>query len=582
MEFISQSVNGVVSSAVPMVVLLGMLIFIHELGHFLVAKFFGVRVETFSLGFGPKILKFQVGETVYAISLIPLGGYVKMFGDDPQMNMPAADEAYSFSHKPVSHRIAIVLAGPIMNFLFAVAILTWVSMAGEPTVAAKIGDVAEDSAAAQAGFKSGDSVVSADSKNIENWDDFLHVIEKNPERTFPVDVVHANASTTETLSVKPKLTKNKNILSWDKEVGEIDGLSFSSRAAFIGIHDSKTLAAIAGLHTGDSIVQVNGKSITTWREFKKLVDTAAGSDGVLKFRVERGYLDEAKADKPDKLDFILTIPETSRGLKTEVVLDALGIDFPEMYLAAIKKGSPADNAGLKVGDRVVEVDHAPVTTFAQVSSQVRAYGDRLPKTATDKMDILAKPHGGVAVRVIREGAPVEVSVIPELNKRTTAQGKDEKRFEIGISPMIIEAAPERVETKAASLADGLRRGFDGAVRITNQTVLSFVRLFQGEVSSSNLGGFLSIGQLAKKSWQIGWTYFINVMAVISINLFVLNLLPVPVLDGGHLVFYIIEAIKGAPLSLRKMEIAQQVGVALLLGLMVFATFNDISRIFFRH
>jgi regulator of sigma E protease len=118
------------------------------------------------------------------------------------------------------------------------------------------------------------------------------------------------------------------------------------------------------------------------------------------------------------------------------------------------------------------------------------------------------------------------------------------------------------------------------MRWTNLTILSFVRLAQAEVSPKNIGGFFSIGSMAKRSWQIGLSQYLNVMALISINLFILNLLPIPVLDGGHLVFYTVEAIKGAPLSLRKMEIAQQVGLVLLLGLMVFALYNDISRFIF--
>jgi regulator of sigma E protease len=167
-----------------------------------------------------------------------------------------------------------------------------------------------------------------------------------------------------------------------------------------------------------------------------------------------------------------------------------------------------------------------------------------------------------------------------VKKRMDTNGNEERRYEIGISPLIVDAMPDTVTLDFKNPISVVGRGIDQTVKWTSLTVLSFVRLFQGEVSPKNVGGFFSIGAMAKKSWQIGAPQFLHVMAIISINLFVLNLLPVPVLDGGHLVFYTIEAIKGAPLSMRKMEIAQQVGLVLLLGLMVFALFNDATRMFF--
>ena len=138
-------VQNLISFVVPMVILLGLLIFVHELGHFLVAKYFKVRVEVFSLGFGPKILKYKRGDTVYAISAIPLGGYVKMFGDDPTASIEAEQKAVSYSHKPVGQRIAIVLAGPLMNLFFAVAVFAGVAAIGEPILASKLGDIKESS-----------------------------------------------------------------------------------------------------------------------------------------------------------------------------------------------------------------------------------------------------------------------------------------------------------------------------------------------------------------------------------------------------------------------------------------------------
>ena len=159
-----------VAYIVPMVVLLGLLIFVHELGHFLVAKYFKVRVETFSLGFGPKIFKFKRGDTTYAISAIPLGGYVKMFGDDPSAEVPEDMKTKSFLHKPVGQRIWIVLAGPLMNFFFAIAIFAVVAFVGEPLLAPKLGDIKADSSAFTAGFRSGDTVTKVNGQEVKTWD----------------------------------------------------------------------------------------------------------------------------------------------------------------------------------------------------------------------------------------------------------------------------------------------------------------------------------------------------------------------------------------------------------------------------
>lgn len=151
-----------VAYLVPMIVLLGLLIFVHELGHFLVAKYYKVRVEVFSLGFGPKIFKFKRGDTTYAISAIPLGGYVKMFGDDPTADVPDEQKSVSFTHKPVGQRIAVVLAGPLMNFGFAVLIFAVVALIGERTLAPKLGDIDPKSDAYAAGFRSGDVIKKID------------------------------------------------------------------------------------------------------------------------------------------------------------------------------------------------------------------------------------------------------------------------------------------------------------------------------------------------------------------------------------------------------------------------------------
>lgn len=560
--------QGSLSYVVPMVVLLGLLIFVHELGHFLVAKYYKVRVEVFSLGFGPKILKFKRGDTVYAISAIPLGGYVKMFGDDPTSEVDSGQKQYSFIHKPVGQRIAVVLAGPLMNFFFAIVLFAAVSSIGEKTLSPKLGDIETKSAAYAAGFRSGDSIVSAGSQPVKTWDDFIHAIEKSADSTLPVTLTRENGQQ-ETLQVTPKNAVNKNVMSWDRHVGEIEGLTYASRSTVIGVRNQDSTAGKAGLRTGDMVQEINGEKISRWRDLNAVL-AKVDATKPLAITVERGLLDEnSKTPKTDGEIVKVTLDAPSGAKTPDQLLAAAGIEFPELYLANVEKGSPAEKSGLKKGDRLVSIDGKPVSSFEDVTGIIRGYGKGVETKDLKPLAIVAE----------RAGQPVELSIAPNMRERMDNQGREERRFEIGIRPMILDAQPSTFEFTTTGLVDTVTRGVTQTFKWTSLTVLSFVRLFQAEVSPKNIGGFLSIGQMAKTSWQIGPSQFLNIMAIISINLFVLNLLPVPVLDGGHLVFYSIEALRGAPVSMRKMELAQQVGLVLLLGLMVFALFNDVTRLF---
>lgn len=557
--------QNVVDAFIPTIILLGLLIFVHELGHFLVAKFFKVRVEVFSLGFGPKLLQFKRGDTVYALSLIPFGGYVKMYGDDPSSVVDESQKAVSFTHKPVSQRIAVVLAGPLMNFFFAILVFSIVAMIGEQAVAPLVGDVAAETPAHQAGFRSGDTVKSVDGKEVKTWDEFNKIVQKSPSRPIDVVVAREGSNQEEKFSILPKLATNKTPLSWDREVGEVEGLTASARSSLIGVRDPQSPAARAGLKTADYVKSVNGVPVTRWRE---LLTAAAKSQGNLEIEAERGVLKEETADKPEIVKASVELPA---GISADgaAVLAAAGIEYPELFLAGVAKESPAEKAGLKEGDRLVAIEGQTMTTFSQLANVVRAYGEKHKEGQAEPLKLVIE----------RDGKPQELALAPQMNTRMNQSGKEETRYEIGIQSLALDALPSTVMLSWTNPIEAVDRGFKQTVHWTNMTILSFVRLFQNEVSPKNIGGFFSIGAMAKKSWQVGPAQFLIVMGIISINLFILNLLPVPVLDGGHLVFYTIEAIKGAPLSMRKMEIAQQVGLVLLLVLMVFALFNDVTRYF---
>jgi regulator of sigma E protease len=321
---------------------------------------------------------------------------------------------------------------------------------------------------------------------------------------------------------------------------------------------------------------VNGVKVTKWRTFLSEVSQSPAGQP-LKLTVEHGNFDPV----PPKTSVVADVSiETTAaaGLNGVPALAALGVEFPELYLAEIVKNSPAAKAGLEKGDRVLSINGQAVTSFDQIAGMIRSFGTHKDAPATAAATAKDSGPNPLEILVDRNGEQKKVSVVPNVRSHMSQHGREESQFEIGIHPMIIEAAPQTFKWSTTSPVVALERGISQTLKWSGLTVLSFVRLFQGKVSAKNIGGFLSIGQVAKTSWQVGPAQFLMAMAFISINLFVLNLLPVPVLDGGHLVFYSIELIKGAPLSMRKMEIAQQVGLALLLGLMVFALFNDVSRL----
>lgn len=341
------------------VVVLGALIFVHELGHFLVAKRAGVSVLKFSLGFGPRIAGFSRGGTEYLLSAIPLGGYVKMLGEDPKEEV--TDRERSFSAKPVGWRSLIILAGPGFNFLLAVVIFWIVFMIGVPTLTTKVGDVMQGFPAHDAGLMRGDRIVAIDGRPLEKWEELATQIHKGPGR--PVRLIVERAGHRFDLVVAPKPTKQKNLFGEEQEIG------------------------------------------------------------------------------------------------------LLGIAPAEEFLTERTN---------------------PITAF------------------------------GMAVY---------------------------KTYDL-----------------------------------SRLIVLTFVKLIQGVVPARTIGGPLLVAQMAGEQARLGVLNLLFFAALLSINLAILNLLPIPILDGGHLFFSLIEAVRGKPVSLKKREVAQQVGLVLLVALMIFAFYNDIFRL----
>ena len=438
---------------------LGVLVAFHELGHFLAARWVGVKVLKFSLGFGPKLFGRQVGDTEYLVSAVPLGGYVKLFGEEETDALTPEDKRRSFSHQRLGSKFLIVAAGPGFNFLLTFLIFTaWLST-GSPL--------------------------------------FMPTFR---ELTPEVEAIRPGSP-----------------------------------------------AEIAGLQIRDRILRVNDKDISARSEVQ---EAAAKSNGKsLTLDVRRG----------DQIKTIIVTPAPLPGQETakEEPTYSIGIEESAPIITAIMSGSAAMTSGLEEGDRVISINGQPVHTWSEMATTVRN-----------------NPRKALQFLVQRDGQSLNLSATPSAEK-VEIDGKTIEVGRIGIS------RPGGLMIRAHNLFEAPVRGVEATWALTELTVVGVYKMISGEISSKNIGGPLTIANMAGEVGQQGLSKVISLIALLSINLGVLNLLPIPILDGGHLLFFTIEGILRKPLGERQREIAQQVGLFLLVGIMVFALWNDIERLISR-
>ncbi len=572
METLLSYIQSGATGTLSFILLLGVLVFVHELGHFLVARWCGVRVEVFSLGFGKKLFQFQRGDTTYCLSLIPLGGYVKMFGEQPssgdligegdqQRPMTAEEKKVAFTHKNVWQRIAIVMAGPLMNFIFAIIVFSMVALVGEHTKGPMIGDVSAQSAAEQQGFKSGDVVLKFDDTEIKTWDQFQSQLNKKiqvGEAPQQAMVLVRREGAEQAVEIKAQIsrTPNSNPVSSDKYMGDIEGISPYSRSSHVGVPANSPLT-LMGMKTGDRIVAINDIKVANFRDLDPTLKKVDPTQP-LNLEIERSLDGDEK--KPTKISIQWKPQEKLK----EYSLSALKLEPTDLYLGRILKKTPADQAGLKQWDKITAINEKPVQKWEDILNSIKSYNGA----------------GPVKIEVARGTEKKTIEVTPQMTSQMLPNGVEDKRYTVGIAPLLMMSELDFVIVKAEGLGAALSRAVKRSIDMSVMTLQVFKKLLFGEISHKNIGGVISIAQAAHDSFISGLSSFLMMMGFISINLFVLNLLPVPVLDGGHMVFYTIELLKGSPLSLKKMEMAQQVGMVLLMSLMVFALFNDVSRVFF--
>jgi len=445
-------------------VALGSLVVVHELGHYLVARWCGVKVLRFSVGMGRVIWSRRFGrdQTEWALSLLPLGGYVKMLDarEQPLEDIPEADLKREFTRQSVWRRIAIVAAGPIANFLLAILLFAGLYMHGVPE---------------------------------------------------PVPVLRAATA--------------------------------------------QTAAYQAGLRAGDRITAINGAPVQVWSE--------------VRWKLMQLVLEKADA----RIDVERPNPNGSGKLLNTVTLRLGGIDSNELegdfltklglslarppaVLGKIMEG-PAKTAGLQSGDRITAIDGVPVQDGLAFVEKVR--------------ESAGKP---LLLQAVRGSTPLEVRVTPD----TVEEGESGKR--IGRIKVEVPLAPEMAtvsDDPFTAVVKGAQRTWDTSV----MTIKMIGKMIVGQVSLKNITGPITIADYAGQTARVGLVSYLSFLAFISISLGVMNLLPIPVLDGGHLLYYALEILTGRPVSERFGEIAQRAGLGLLMALMLVAAFNDIVRLMFQ-
>lgn len=436
------------TTVVAGILMLGFLVFVHELGHFAVAKLCGVKVLKFSLGFGPRLVSYRYGETEYLICVVPLGGYVQMLGEgggeEGESSAQATlDTHRSFAKKPVSQRLAIVCAGPLMNLILPLLILPISFMIG------------------------------------------------------------------------------------------VQMPTYFEQPACIGYVLPDSDAANAGFAAGDCLTAINGTKISHWNAANMRFVNEAGSS--LIFDVER-----------DQRTIQLVVPADNNSLEG---MQGLGL-MPHLAarIGGLAPGMAAEKAGVEKGDLILRIGDQPVHSWYDLRDLIRTTGAQV-----------------VEVQIDRDGRRFTVEMAPE-------QREPEGDYLLGVAPL------HELELKRFGFVGAVREGVNKTGELIELTIVFIQKLFTGNVSAKNIGGPITVVQVAGQAAQTDIAAILTVLAFISIQLGILNLLPIPILDGGHILFYLIELVIRRPLSVRAREVAQQVGLAMLLMLMVLAFYNDIIRL----
>jgi len=566
-------------AVIPM---LGILILVHELGHFLVAKACGVRVLKFSIGFGAPIgigryrLRWERGGTEYVVGWIPLGGFVRMLGEalpgdeaQPALVPEDARPDEFLEAKPVWQKLSIVFAGPLMNLLLPIIFLLGILWVGLPRASAVVGSIEPISPAAEAGLQVGDRIEAVDGTPVQWWDEVLERIHDEQAGREVRLSVERDGETREIVIPLGSQTALDRFGSVD-EVGWI-GVGHRRLPSLVGVPESASPAARAGLRSGDRVQAVAGRAVEDWVglvEAQRRAADEARSRGESRvvWRVERdesplvlpGESEEAAKPAPVEAE----IPVLELHLPAESALGELGLVPAAILVGRVEPDMPAERAGLQAGDLILAVEGRPIGSFERFASIVQTSAGR-------PIEITFSREGRVATSVLEP----EEHVVPG---PYDIEGMEQKRFVVGIRSALSTLPGATATLRVRNPLEALPRAVAMSAQMTADFLEGIGKLATGEVGTDQLSGPIGIARIARESLDRGWLEYLSMMMLISINLGILNLLPIPILDGGQALLYAIEGIKRSPVSPRARDLATQLGMVLIILLMGRAFWNDLT------
>lgn len=536
---------------------LGVLVTVHELGHFVAAKWAGVKVLTFSIGFGPKLVGFRRGETYYQIAWLPLGGFVRMAGEFDDDVAPE-ERGRTFLAAPWWKRAIITVAGPAFNLIFPIIAIFFAVVGDKEVRAARVGWAEPGSAAAVAGMRPGDLITAIDGHAVRSFDDIRGLLDGVYEREIPVSINRDGQPMV--LRVTPSLLVEKTPLETIRR--GLFGIIQEARAAIIGVPPGSA-AEVAGLKTFDRILRVNGQLV---RDEVQLGTLMAGVQGSLEVTVVRATLHDIGTAA-------VVVPELVTVTMERQVGDgfaALGCETGDLYVWTVFPGSPAMKAGLHAGDRLLTLDGKDLSAWVTVTQRLNE-----------------KEKAPMALSWRRAGEVISATITPEaVEVRDELQNRLPDRFDLGARPRLaFQFAPEPLAAGPVAEKMTVHFGPKDALVIAVKQVPEAIRLISivlgklvtAQIPSDSVGGPIMLYKVAAKSAESGYEDFLKNMALVSVNLGLVNLLPIPILDGFGLLAAIWEGIRRRPIPPKAREVANIVGFTMLLMLMVLVFYNDISK-----
>lgn len=517
------------------VLLLGVVVFIHELGHFLFARLFKVRVLAFSLGFGKPIVKWKKGDTEYRISLIPLGGYVKMLGESPDDEKALDDdeEPFAYSHKLWWQKVIIAFSGPLFNIILAFFVFIFVSFFEYSAPAPVVEYVEPGGAAFDAGIEEGDRITAINGTPVHVWEDIqislASALKERKCNETEITVERPDGSA-QTFSLIPKTGTYTDLFNEEIERCEI-GIARLPKDTTIAL-----LNKFEGLENGDKIISIDGVPVARFYEAEKRLNGPFRKIRLLRNgeEIEKDFSGEEK------------VPLIHGGT----------------IISKVEEDSFSNSVGIKTGDIVTAVNGKSIT---------------IPYQFYEIMKNL-KEGDDVRISIIRNGENQEIVFKAAFEeKENEMTGMTDKKIKWGAQFSFNYDTPEVMAKRAQPFVFTVKYAFKQTYGMIELTLKGFWYLVTGRMSAKSLGGPIMIFDISKKAAEAGLKHFLFILAVISINLGIINLFPVPILDGGYIVMYTFEGIARRQIPISVKEKMLTFGMVLLLLLMAFAIFNDFSR-----